>query len=53
VPWLQSESKMFWVSGKPASGKSTLMKYIITSPETLEYLEEWKPNVRLLHHFFL
>ncbi|KEZ45768.1 hypothetical protein SAPIO_CDS1574 [Scedosporium apiospermum] len=52
VPWLRSDSKMFWISGKPGSGKSTLMKYIITSPETLEHLQEWNPDVRLIHHFF-
>ncbi|KAK5651188.1 hypothetical protein OQA88_12736 [Cercophora sp. LCS_1] len=26
--WLRSSSDLFWVTGKPGSGKSTLMKYI-------------------------
>ena len=26
--WLVSEDKLYWITGKPGSGKSTLMKYI-------------------------
>lgn len=26
--WLEGESQIYWVTGKPGSGKSTLMKYI-------------------------
>lgn len=40
VPWLRSDSKLFWISGKPASGKSTLMKYIISNPKTLKHSRE-------------
>jgi NACHT domain len=28
VNWLESETDLFWISGKPGSGKSTLMDYI-------------------------
>lgn len=28
VKWLESDHNLFWVSGKPGSGKSTLMKYL-------------------------
>lgn len=52
VPWLQSESKLFWIAGKPASGKSTLMKYIITSPKTQKHLSHWHSDVQVIHHFF-
>ena len=52
APWLRSNSKMFWISGKPGSGKSTLMKYIITNPTTLEHLQHWNPEVHLIHHCF-
>jgi hypothetical protein len=52
VPWLQSNSKMFWISGKPASGKSTLMKYILTNTKTTEHLQKWNPDISLIHHFF-
>lgn len=39
--WLQSEEKLFWVSGKPGSGKSTFIKYLHTNPLTSEYLRNW------------
>ncbi len=37
VNWLEQDdtSQMYWVTGKPGSGKSTLMKYIVES-ERLE-----------------
>ncbi|KAF2183956.1 hypothetical protein K469DRAFT_634657 [Zopfia rhizophila CBS 207.26] len=45
--WLLFESGIFWVSGKPGSGKSTLMKYICDSPQTKACLETWAQNDRL------
>ncbi|UZP43075.1 hypothetical protein NXS19_010891 [Fusarium pseudograminearum] len=50
--WLGSESQLFWISGKPASGKSTLMKFIATSPATKEKIAVWRPNVNILPHYF-
>ncbi|KAJ4253795.1 hypothetical protein NW762_010189 [Fusarium torreyae] len=50
--WLKSESKMFWISGKPASGKSTLMKFIACSPLTKESLESWRSGTQILLHCF-
>ncbi|KAJ4019412.1 hypothetical protein NW766_003131 [Fusarium irregulare] len=50
--WLRSESRMFWVSGKPGSGKSTVMKFIGTSPATQEHITVWRPGVRILSHYF-
>ena len=29
VSWLQSDSPLYWIKGKPASGKSTLMKFAV------------------------
>lgn len=29
VDWLKNEQPLYWVSGKPGSGKSTLMKHVI------------------------
>ncbi|KAF4457114.1 hypothetical protein F53441_902 [Fusarium austroafricanum] len=52
VNWLKSDSKIFWISGKPASGKSTLMKFIIKNPLTVENLEIWHSNVQILTHYF-
>ncbi|KAL7791949.1 hypothetical protein V8C37DRAFT_410308 [Trichoderma ceciliae] len=39
--WLQNDEKLFWISGKPASGKSTFMKYLHSHPLTSEYLRTW------------
>ncbi|KAM0524785.1 hypothetical protein ACHAPE_000888 [Trichoderma viride] len=39
--WLQNEDKLFWVSGKPGSGKSTFIKYLHTNPLTSKYLRNW------------
>lgn len=40
--WLESGSKSpFWITGKPGSGKSTLMKFIIHSPELEKHLKKW------------
>ncbi|PNP80337.1 hypothetical protein FNYG_05936 [Fusarium nygamai] len=50
--WLESNSKLFWVSGKPASGKSSLMKFLAFKRLTADHLNAWRPNVRVLTHFF-
>ncbi|KAI1039959.1 hypothetical protein LB505_006013 [Fusarium chuoi] len=52
VDWLESDSNVFWVSGKPASGKSLLMKFLAFSRLTVEHLKVWRPNVRIITHFF-
>ncbi|PNP46477.1 hypothetical protein THARTR1_10799 [Trichoderma harzianum] len=39
--WLRKGSGLFWINGKPGSGKSTLMKYIFQSPSTWELLHDW------------
>lgn len=36
--WLQKGTGIFWINGKPASGKSTLMKYLHQDPRTHELL---------------
>ena len=40
--WLQGQDPrpIFWISGKPGSGKSTLMKYALTAATTGLYLRE-------------
>ncbi|KAI0432913.1 hypothetical protein F5Y09DRAFT_300773 [Xylaria sp. FL1042] len=46
--WLESSERLYWITGKAGSGKSTLMKYISKSDGTTygwskchKYLEKW------------
>ncbi|OHF03273.1 hypothetical protein CORC01_01326 [Colletotrichum orchidophilum] len=52
IDWLKSGSPVFWCSGKPGSGKSTLMRYIISDRRTRSALEVWSPSALLVSHFF-
>ncbi|KXH61279.1 hypothetical protein CSAL01_06594 [Colletotrichum salicis] len=52
IGWLKSGSSIFWCSGKPGSGKSTLMRFIISDPRTKSALNVWSPGVLLVSHFF-
>jgi hypothetical protein len=53
--WLQScDERIFWISGKPGSGKSTLTKYLVQHMNTVKLLGTWAGS-RILHitsHFF-
>lgn len=55
LTWLSAlPSSIFWISGKPGSGKSTLMKFLADHPETAEYLSAADPNKanpKILSHF--
>ncbi|KAF4333082.1 small s [Fusarium beomiforme] len=50
--WLESGNQQFWVSGKPASGKSSLMKFLATNPLTLQHLQAQHRNIKVLTHYF-
>ncbi|KAK3905897.1 hypothetical protein C8A05DRAFT_30256 [Staphylotrichum tortipilum] len=50
--WLKSASNLYWISGKPGSGKSTLVKFLVESPFTQEALDISKPATRIISHFF-
>jgi len=41
VKWLDSGSGVFWIAGKPGSGKSTLMKFIADHSRTKSLLGRW------------
>jgi hypothetical protein len=45
--WMVSEDSLYWISGKPRSGKSTLMKYICNQDRTQLNLERWSDGSRL------
>ncbi|KAF5574951.1 uncharacterized protein FSUBG_13987 [Fusarium subglutinans] len=49
---IREDSNIFWVSGKPASGKSSLMKFLASNFSTGTHLRNWRSNVRILTHFF-
>ena len=38
VSWLQSAEALYWISGKPGSGKSTIMKYLYRNKQTEQNL---------------
>ncbi|KAI1381182.1 hypothetical protein F4677DRAFT_460426 [Hypoxylon crocopeplum] len=52
--WLKSQTGLFWISGKPGSGKSCLMKFIRAHPETKKCLLSWANGLPciILSHFF-
>ncbi|KAH8655457.1 hypothetical protein BX600DRAFT_365764, partial [Xylariales sp. PMI_506] len=53
--WLRNGSGIFWVAGRPGSGKSTFMKFITNQPQTKELLVEWagdEDNLAIAAHFF-
>jgi hypothetical protein len=53
VDWLQGDDPFFWISGKPGSGKSTIMRQSLDDPRTLEYLSSKKDQpVRVASFFF-
>ena len=41
VQWLEKGSGIYWINGKPGSGKSTLMNYVHQDNRTLSLLKVW------------
>ncbi|KAM0708445.1 hypothetical protein Q7P35_005097 [Cladosporium inversicolor] len=39
--WVESGSGIYWIKGKPASGKSTLVKFITREPQLDTLLQSW------------
>lgn len=51
--WLQSGSGLYWIYGKPGSGKTTLIKYLYDNSVTRSLLSEWaKGEPLLMPQFF-
>jgi hypothetical protein len=60
--WLKSDDRLYWITGKPGSGKSTLMKYICSlnsdtdetgsglqlQPRCYEFLKDWSADEKLI-----
>ncbi|CAN9176579.1 unnamed protein product [Alternaria sp. RS040] len=52
--WLRSGRDIYWIYGKPGSGKSTLMKFLYYHPEVKSSLHEWAGDRKLtVASFFL
>jgi len=49
--WLQSEESLFWMNGKPGSGKSTLMKFLVQHPRTLLLAQERDSSAIIISSF--
>lgn len=52
IQWLRSSDPLFFVRGKPGSGKSTLMKFVVDNKNTRRLLEHQSSEVIILTHFF-
>ncbi|KAI1457452.1 hypothetical protein F4805DRAFT_428754 [Annulohypoxylon moriforme] len=54
MKWLHESDDVFWITGKPGSGKSTLMKYLANHPKTMDAVKQWAAPERVLvaSHFF-
>ncbi|RSL88327.1 hypothetical protein CEP52_015262 [Fusarium oligoseptatum] len=51
--WLkQGDKNIYWITGKPGSGKSTLMKYIIENPDLRTHLQEYAGDLPCLQAGF-
>jgi hypothetical protein len=52
--WLSEGAGIYWINGKAASGKSTLMRFICDNPRTATLLNEWSKRDQLVRatHFF-
>jgi len=47
--WLKDGlQKVYWINGKPGSGKSTLMRFVYENPKTMEILKVWAAEKSLI-----
>jgi NACHT domain len=46
--WLENGEKVYWINGKPGSGKSTLMNFITSEDRTKELLKNWSKGGDLI-----
>jgi hypothetical protein len=44
VDWLRSNNSLYWITGKPGAGKSTLMKYISHDSRLQRHLKVWQAD---------
>lgn len=51
INWLKSSESLFCIQGKPGSGKSTLIKFVIDNENTQRLLEQIS-EIIIMSHFF-
>ncbi|KAI7285126.1 hypothetical protein KC345_g1902 [Hortaea werneckii] len=54
LSFLNNEHGIFWLRGRPASGKSTLMKFLTDTRRTDDVMREWATDhdITIASHFF-
>lgn len=52
VSWLRKGTGIYWIQGKPGSGKSTLMKFLHNHPQTSEILNQWRQGCENVSAWF-
>ena len=50
--WLLSDEQVYWILGKPGSGKSTLMNFVVQHERTRAFLDSTGHQTTLLTFFF-
>ncbi|TGO49410.1 hypothetical protein BOTNAR_0432g00010 [Botryotinia narcissicola] len=50
--WLSEGSGIYWIRGKPASGKSTLMRFIYEHLQTKLLLRKWEGSYKIITSTF-
>ena len=48
LEWLVNGNDIFWITGKPGSGKSTLMKFLSHHPSSTSALQQWADKKNLI-----
>ncbi|KAK7916841.1 hypothetical protein PG985_010449 [Apiospora marii] len=52
INWLRDGDGVFWIYGKPGSGKSTFMKYVFAQDSVTEHFDHWAEGSRLVKASF-
>lgn len=54
LQWLRQGRGVFWITGKPGSGKSTMMKFLCDDAQTFAVLQKWACGKKLaiISHYF-
>jgi hypothetical protein len=48
IRWIHGDSGLYWVTGKPGSGKSTLMKFLHDDSRTQQHVTQWSAGFPLV-----